>query len=72
MIKGGETRKADFSIQPLLIDRWSPRAMSGEEISREELMQLFEAARWAPSLFNAEQWRALRSIFREGVVRIAV
>src|SRR5882724_3248103 len=59
MIKGGETRKADFSIEPLLIDRWSPRAMSGEEISREELMQLFEAARWAPSSFNAQQWRAL-------------
>jgi nitroreductase len=33
--------------------------MSGEEISREELMQLFEAARWAPSSFNAQQWRAL-------------
>jgi nitroreductase len=33
--------------------------MSGEEISREELMRLFEAARWAPSLFNAQQWRAL-------------
>ena len=59
MIKGSEIRKADFPIEPLLIDRWSPRAMSGEEISREELIQLFEAARWAPSSFNAQQWRAL-------------
>jgi nitroreductase len=59
MIKGSEIRKADFSIEPPLLDRWSPRAMSGEEISREELMQLFEAARWAPSSFNAQQWRAL-------------
>src|SRR5256714_10880991 len=33
--------------------------MSGEEISQEELMRLFEAARWAPSSFNAQQWRAL-------------
>jgi nitroreductase len=33
--------------------------MSGEEISEEELMRLFEAARWAPSSFNAQQWRAL-------------
>ncbi len=33
--------------------------MSGEEISHEELMRLFEAARWAPSSFNAQQWRAL-------------
>ena len=33
--------------------------MSGEEISEEELMRLFEAARWAPSSFNTQQWRAL-------------
>ena len=33
--------------------------MSGEEISHEELMRLFEAARWAPSSFNTQQWRAL-------------
>ena len=59
MIKGSEVRKADFPVEPLLIDRWSPRAMSGEEISPEELMRLFEAARWAPSSFNTQQWRAL-------------
>jgi nitroreductase len=59
MIKGSEVRKADHPIVPLLLDRWSPRAMSGEEISEEELMRLFEAARWAPSSFNAQQWRAL-------------
>jgi len=59
MIKGSEIRKTDFPIERLLIDRWSPRAMSSEEISDEELMRLFEAARWAPSSFNAQQWRAL-------------
>jgi len=59
MIKGSEIRKADFPIESLLLDRWSPRAMSGDPISREELMRLFEAARWAPSSFNAQQWRAL-------------
>jgi nitroreductase len=59
MIKGSKIRKADFAIEQLLLDRWSPRAMSGEEISDEELMRLFEAARWAPSSFNAQQWRAL-------------
>jgi len=59
MIKGSEIRKADFPIEPLLIDRWSPRAMSAEEIAETELMRLFEAARWAPSSFNAQQWRAL-------------
>src|SRR4029077_14207311 len=59
MIKGSEVRKADHEIEAFLLDRWSPRAMSGEEISREELMRLFEAARWAPSSFNAQTWRAL-------------
>ena len=59
LIKGSDVRKPDHQIAPLLLDRWSPRAMSGEEISHEELMQLFEAARWAPSSFNTQQWRAL-------------
>jgi nitroreductase len=59
MIEGSKVRHADFPIEPMLIDRWSPRAMSGEAISREELLRLFEAARWAPSSFNAQQWRAL-------------
>src|SRR5216110_1299277 len=67
MIKGSEIRKADFPIKKLLIDRWSPRAMSGEEISEEELMRLFEAARWAPSSFNAQQWCALYA--RRGTAR---
>ena len=59
MVKGSEVRKADYPIESLLLDRWSPRAMSGEDVPTEELMSLFEAARWAPSSFNAQQWRAL-------------
>ena len=31
--------------------------MSGEEISDEDLMRLFEAARWAPSSYNGQPWR---------------
>jgi len=59
LIKGSEKRVADHPIGRLFLDRWSPRAMSGEQIPEEELMRLFEAARWAPSSFNAQQWRAL-------------
>lgn len=33
--------------------------MSGEPISQEELMSLFEAARWAPSSYNNQPWRFL-------------
>ncbi len=52
-------RKPDHDIEPILFHRWSPRAMSGEEISEQELMTLFEAARWAPSSYNAQPWRFL-------------
>ena len=59
MIKGSEKRRADHPIDSVFIDRWSPRAMSGEEIASEELMTLFEAARWAPSSMNNQPWRIL-------------
>jgi hypothetical protein len=38
-------RKADFPIEPIFVRRWSPRAMSGEPITNQEMMTLFEAAR---------------------------
>src|SRR3989338_7069906 len=52
-----ENRKADYEISPLILSRWSPRAMTGEEITGDELMALFEAARWAPSSYNNQPWR---------------
>jgi len=59
MEKGREKRKTDHPIDNLFVDRWSPRAMSGETIAEQELMVLFEAARWAPSAFNNQPWRIL-------------
>jgi len=59
MIKGSEKRKADYPVDQLFLDRWSPRAMTGEPVSPEELMVLFEAARWAPSSYNNQPWRIL-------------
>lgn len=52
-------RTPDHDISPLFPNRWSPRAMSGGEVTREELMRLFEAARWAPSSMNNQPWRFL-------------
>jgi nitroreductase len=52
-------RNADFPINPIFVRRWSPRAMSGEPITDEEMMTLFEAARWAPSTYNEQEWRFL-------------
>jgi nitroreductase len=57
--KGEDHRKADHPIETLFLRRWSPRAMSGEPISEEEMMTLFEAARWAPSSYNEQEWRFL-------------
>lgn len=50
-------RKAQYPIDPMFINRWSPRAMSGEDITKTELMTLFEAAHWAPSSFDGQPWR---------------
>jgi nitroreductase len=58
-VRGRDHRKADHAIDPLFVDRWSPRAMSGESISQAELFVLFEAARWAPSAGNTHPWRIL-------------
>lgn len=50
-------RKADYDILPLLLNRWSPRSMTGEALTDAELFPLFEAARWAPSSYNGQLWR---------------
>jgi len=50
-------RKPEHTINPLTLKRWSPRALSGEAISDEELFALLEAAKWAPSAFNSQPWR---------------
>ena len=59
ILKGSTARKPDHPIDSLFVDRWSPRAMSGEPITDAELFTLFEAARWAPSAGNTHPWRIL-------------
>ena len=50
-------RKVEFQVNSIFPTRWSPRALSGEPITDEELFTLFEAARWAPSSRNNQPWR---------------
>ena len=52
-------RQPEHPIEPIFYRRWSPRAMSGETLTEEELLRLFEAARWAPSTYNEQEWRFL-------------
>ena len=56
-IKVSDYRRAEYGCDPLFVERWSPRAMSGEPIRPGELMPLIEAAKWAPSSFNNQPWR---------------
>lgn len=52
-------RQPDHPVTPLFVERWSPRAFAAEAIDEATLFTLFEAARWAPSAFNAQPWRFL-------------
>jgi nitroreductase len=53
------SRSADHPIEPVFLERWSPRAFTGEEISEHTLRTMLEAARWAPSSYNSQPWRFL-------------
>ncbi len=46
-----------YPIDPLLADRWSPRAFSDQPVEPEKLRSLMEATRWAASAFNEQPWR---------------
>lgn len=53
--------------QPALLElidtRWSPRAFKpGVQLTETEIDLLFEAARWAPSSYNAQPWRYIYAI----------
>lgn len=53
------TRHSDYPVDPMFLERWSPRAFTGEGIGSTELLTLLEAARWAPSSYNSQPWRFL-------------
>jgi nitroreductase len=47
-------------IAELIARRWSPRAIDpNQPVSREQVLALLEAARWAPSCFGEQPWRYL-------------
>jgi len=52
-------RTPHHPIDPLFLERWSPRAFDGSDVPDEDLLTIFEAARWAPSAFNSQPWRFL-------------
>ena len=50
-------RRPETKVDPLFVNRWSPRAYTGEPIPEDVLRAAFEAARWAPSGNNSQPWR---------------
>ncbi|MEP3247732.1 MAG: nitroreductase family protein [Sneathiella sp.] len=54
-------RIADHPVDPIFLNRWSPRAFDEANMPHEDLLSILEAARWAPSAFNIQPWRFLYS-----------
>jgi nitroreductase len=52
----------DYPIDELLQQRWSPRAFSDKMLTTEQVLTLFEAARWAASCNNEQPWRFIWSL----------
>ena len=43
-------------VDPVHLERWSPRSFADRKIDDDQLLALFEAARWAPSWLNNQPW----------------
>ncbi|PLT28471.1 nitroreductase family protein [Peribacillus deserti] len=52
-----EHRKAVHAVDPVFLNRWSPRAFSDQKVTDEDVNSILEAAHWAPSSFNDQPWR---------------
>lgn len=58
MTKVVKKAPTDLELHPLLVNRWSPRALDVRDaISNDDLYAILEAARLAPSAFNEQPWR---------------
>ena len=49
-------------LHPLISKRWSPRAYDETTLTKEDLLPLFEAARWAASSMNEQPWRYIYAL----------
>lgn len=54
-------RSTDHAIDPDILARWSPRSFADDVLPQADLLTMLEAARWAPSAFNAQPWHFIYS-----------
>jgi len=55
-------RASEHDIDPLFLERWSPRAFTGEAVPRAALLAMIEAGGWAASSYNSQPWRFLYAL----------
>jgi nitroreductase len=49
--------KVDHPLHTLILNRWSPRSFADKPLTEENVLTLFEAARYAASMNNFQPWR---------------
>nr|WP_240353171.1 nitroreductase family protein [Cohnella algarum] len=64
-------RKADYPVDPIYLNRWSPRSFAEKDVPEETLFTVLEAARWAPSAFNLQPWKFIVAKTKEDRERFA-
>ncbi|MBD2847969.1 nitroreductase family protein [Paenibacillus sp. IB182496] len=62
-------RPTDYDINPLILNRWSPRAFADRAVAERDLHAILEAARWAPSSSNLQPWRFIVAASEEQKAR---
>ena len=50
-------RQSRYNVNPLILNRWSPRSMTGEELDEYTIMSLFEGSKMGTSSYNNQPWR---------------
>ncbi|GBD99082.1 putative NAD(P)H nitroreductase [bacterium BMS3Abin07] len=46
----------DHPVLEIIASRWSPYSFDGRPVPDEDMLSIFEAARWAPSSYNEQPW----------------
>ncbi|HTQ56766.1 MAG TPA: nitroreductase family protein [Bryobacteraceae bacterium] len=54
-----QSLEVEHPVLDVIRKRWSPAIYSSQPVEPEKLLSVLEAARWAPSSFNAQPWSFL-------------
>lgn len=57
MIDMKPRKELKFPVLKEIETRWSGRSFADQELNKETLLQVLEAARWAPSSYNEQPWK---------------